>query len=44
MKESGDKPIGKKWIHLKRNILHRVWAISEEEGEPQNMTWLVFNS
>jgi len=21
--------IGKKWIYLERNILHRVWAISE---------------
>ena len=43
MKEFGDEATGK-WIHLERNILHRVWAISEEEGEPQNMTWLVFNS
>ena len=25
----GDEVIGKEWIYLKRNILHRVWAISE---------------
>ena len=24
-----DKVISKKWIYLERNILHRVWAISE---------------
>ena len=26
-----DKMIGKKWIYLERNTLHRVWAISESE-------------
>ena len=24
-----NKVIGKKWIYLERNTLHRVWAISE---------------
>ena len=24
-----NKMIGKKWIYLKRNTIHRVWAISE---------------
>ena len=41
MKEFGDKPIGKKWIHLKRNILHRVWAILEDQ-RLWNTAWLVF--
>ena len=27
-----DKVIGKKWIYLERNTLHRVWAISEKKG------------
>ena len=27
-----DKVIGKKWIYLERNTLHRVWAISEGES------------
>ena len=27
-----DKVIGKKWVYLQRNTLHRVWAISEDES------------
>ena len=29
-----DKVIGEKWIHLERNTLYRVWAISEGERVP----------
>ena len=36
-----DKVIGKKWIYLERNTLHRVWAISEGK-RPRNVAWLVF--
>ena len=42
MKEFGDEVIGKKWICLERNTLHRVWGISEGEREPGNTMWLVF--
>ena len=27
-----DKVIGKKWIYLDRNTIHRVWAISEGDN------------
>ena len=27
-----NKVIDKKWIYLKKNTLHRVWAISEVRG------------
>ena len=26
-----DKVIGKKWIYLERDTLHRVWAITQDE-------------
>ena len=32
-----DKVMGKKWIYLERNTLHRVWAISE--GEKGTGVW-----
>ena len=32
-----DKAIGKKWIYLERNTLHRMWAISE--GEKGTKVW-----
>ena len=28
-----DKVIGKKWVYLERNTLHRVWAISEGKSD-----------
>ena len=33
MKEFRDKMIGKKWLYLERNILRRVWTISERESK-----------
>ena len=36
-----DRVIGKKRIYLDRNILHRVWALSEGKRS-QMMVWLVF--
>ena len=27
-----DQLIGKKWIYLEKNTVHRVWAISEGES------------
>ena len=31
-----DKVIGKKWVYLERDTLHRVWAIAEGEcGRPE---------
>ena len=38
-----DIVIGKKWVYLERNTLHRMWALSEGK-RPQNMVWLVFMS
>ena len=34
-----DKVIGKKWIYLERNILHRMWAISEGKNRPKRNTF-----
>ena len=36
-----DKMIGKKWIYLEWNILHRVWAVLEDH-RLWSMAWLVF--
>ena len=31
-----DKVLGKKWVYLERDTLHRVWAIAEGEcGRPE---------
>ena len=35
-----DEVISKTWIYLERNILRRVWAISEGERS-QNMIWFI---
>jgi len=32
----GNKPIGKKWIYLKRNTLHKAWTISEGREAPRD--------
>ena len=32
-----DKVIGKKWIYLERDTLHRVWAIAEDECSSPEM-------
>ena len=34
--------IGKKWIYRETHSTDRVWAISEGQKEPGDMTWLDF--
>ena len=37
-----DRGIGKKWIYLETNTLHRVWAISEGKSSLIILLWLDF--
>ena len=39
-----DRGIGKKWIYLETNTLHRVWAISEGKSSLIILLWLDFMS
>lgn len=32
MRDKVDRKVGKKWVYLERNTLHRRWAISEGES------------